>query len=223
MRMGEMKLTLVVLCLMILTSCREKSSGDEITKPQLREQLKNLPALKNNDYKSLLSVRTSEEKEMIALQILSVLDEETLEKLSEHPRFKELFVNKAKNDQGVVKEKLQGIKDLEEEIERNLGIRVERNVGALKNIFFLPTKNPYLQYSVHSKRKAASSCDELERTHPYWEELLSLKKNPSLLLGMSHDVFEQSIKSCLLFYRLSGTIEKCQFPYAVELEELCRF
>lgn len=223
MRMGEMKLTMIVLCLMILTSCRGKSSDNEITKPQLREQLKNLQALKNNDYKSQLSVRTNEEKEVIALQILSVLDEETLEKLSEHPRFKELFINKAKNDQALIKEKLQEIKTLEEEIERDLGIRVKRNVGALKNIFFLPTKNPYLQYSVHSKRGAASTCDELERTHTYWEELLSLKKNPSLLLGMSNDVFEQSIKSCLLFYRLSGTIEKCQFPYEVELEELCRF
>lgn len=216
-----MKTLILSFILVSLVSCRETTSDDEITKTQLRTQLKSLQDIKRGDLSGELASRSVEEKEKLAAQVLASLDEETLRKLTDLPRFKEMIEKRAEEDRIVVKEKLKDLENLEEGLSTDLGMGVTRDAGALRTRIGFPTRNPYLQYSVHS-RKGVMSCDNLERTFPYWEEVLSLRKNPSLLLGMSTEAFEQSIKSCLLFYRLQASIERCHFPYKVDLEEICR-
>lgn len=210
-----------MLCLLLLIACRSETSDQAITKPQLREKLEEMQALNSGDISAQFSKKDDQFKEKVALQILDNLDEATLKKLMQEPRFKELLKKLADEAKENLKKDLEDFETKEIQTFEPLKITVSRKMG-LKINKSLALADPYLKYQVRSGARKKIKCDDLSETSAYWDDFIALQKNQNLLLGITPAVFEQYTKSCLLFYRLRASMEKCQDSHLETLARLCR-
>jgi len=159
-------------------------------------------------------------REKFIQQYLDSLDEVALAKIFAQPKVQQFFQNKIKNDQQIISSKLMELSVVEKnsfkDIKMAVNVKISKKLN--KKLAFV---DPYIKYQVHSKERKNISCEKLKNTKPYWSNLIALQKSDALLLGIGPQVFDQQIKSCLLFFRLKDTMEKCQDENLEPLMKLC--
>lgn len=205
----------------MLISCRTSTSDDAITKRRLRQQINDLQDYNSGNVTNQLQAMTPEYRESLARQILESLNEETLLKLTQEPRFKELLKKNAESSRVAMNKILEDLKTKETDTFGPLRISVSRKFG-LRFSKRLALKDPFVHYQVKTVHRKLA-CNELSETSSYWDDFLALQSSEHVLLGASPALFERFTKSCLLFYRLRASMETCQDSHLEDLNKLCQF
>lgn len=213
-----MKLSLFIMILAFI-GCREKNSSEEITKPQLREQIQTFQNPSDEVIQTRMDTLSTNQREILIRATLPKIDRETMEKLlfsEEFQKSLETIVAKIQDD---LKIEIEVLKKEQMSLDE-LGIKAKRKLTANFNWKIKPI-DPELSFKVETcKRKY--KCSDIQKTTGFWKQFLSITQNKKFLLVSSKEMIEETIKTCLLFHRLKDNLETCEIERMKELEQICQ-
>jgi hypothetical protein len=220
--MFQVKMLIALLGLSLFSvSCREKSSKEEITKPQIRVQIQEMQNPSEETVRTRMGGLSDEQREQLIRSILPTISDEMMQKLllgaDLAPALERILLSVQK-DLNIAVEELQK-RSL---VLNDMGISARRKVKIKFNhrVFIPMPVDPELSFRVVTKHKKFD-CDKLQETEKFWQQFLSITKEPKFRLMTSKVWIEETIKTCLLFHRLKSNLEQCGLE-TNELEQICQ-